>query len=197
VKPGHELLACPALDRKKHHTGTLLSLICAGCDRRDYRHLTTGDPTIVARFYRPKGWDVDDRLTRALCPDCARPKRSERDVTKITDSTAASLRRQREMFDLFNAQVDPDTGRYCNDWTDHKVAVKVGLAETFVAQARVACFGEPKPDPALVRELAEARAKIDADAAALKSMVDNYRAEALAVLDKLSQRIVDARARAA
>jgi hypothetical protein len=195
VKPGHVLLACSALSRKKtFDQGTLLSPICTGCDKRDYRHLSTGDPVIVARFFRSKGWDVDDRLTRALCPDCAKSKRSERDVSKITDSTAASLRRQREMFDLFNAHIDAETARYCDGWTDDKIAEKVGLARAFVLQARIACYGEPKPDPAFLRELAEARAKIDADASALKSMVDNYRAEALAALDKLGQRAASARA---
>jgi hypothetical protein len=153
---------------------TMLAIACDHCGRQDDKAARPNLPEdAIARFFRGAGWEVDNRCSRATCPKC-------QEKSKVTDISAAALKRQRQMFALLDEHFDTEEGAFEQGWSDAKIAKDTGLSESVVTQAREAAYGPIKVNPALLsagREVAELRAKMAKDLADLAGMIEQTKAE--------------------
>ena len=165
---------------------SMLAIVCDRCRSSDDRSTKPDMPeAAVARFFRARGWLVDSDCRSAICPKC-----QEKD--KVTDISAAAMKRQRQMFAMLDEYFDVDDGAYDGDWTDAKIAKETGLAENVVRHARESAYGPIKVNPALVsagKELADLRAKVTADLAAVQQLADQTAADLAKRLDEIEAKV--------
>jgi uncharacterized protein YdaU (DUF1376 family) len=164
----------PVLRTVRRHYGdgivrTMLAMECDQCSRQDDKVVKPNLPEVaISRFFRSAGWEVDNKCQRAVCPKC-------QEKAKVTDISAAALKRQRQMFVLLDEHFDVDDGAFEQGWSDARVAKETGLAENVVIQAREAAYGPIKVNPAFVsagREVAELKTKLAKDLADIQGLLD-------------------------
>lgn len=165
----------------------MLQIKCQSCSRREAKPLRPDfPPAAVARFFRGKGWLVDDKGRDAKCPKCQE--------TKVTDLSKETLRRQRQMHRLLEDHFDEEAGRYRGDWSDAKIAQETGLSPAAVSKARDAGYGELREDPelaALRQEWAEVRERAARDMAAMRDMTEEALGKLQNRLNQIDARIAD------
>lgn len=165
---------------------TMLSMVCDRCSKGDDRAIKPDMPEdAIARFYRGRGWQVDNRCRSAICPKC-------QETERVTDISAAAMKRQRQMFLLLDEHFDVEVGTYAGVWSDAKVAKETGLAESVVRHARDSAYGPIKVNPAVLsagKEIAELRDKIRADLAAVQQLADQTAADLVKRLDEIEAKV--------
>jgi hypothetical protein len=176
---------------------TMMCITCSKCQEEHFRVMKLNMPEVaIARFYRGKGWEIDDKCDRAICPNCtsAGAKKS------VTDISMEALRRQREVFDLLDKHFDVKAGRYDQGWSDAKISQETGLALTLVIKSREAAYGPILDDPEIAelrRELAEFKNKLEQDIADLREMMDTIQKAGAEQIEELGRRLAEATRRAA
>lgn len=141
-----------------------------GCRRDEWRVVDTQDPTIIAAFWRGKGWAVGRTRRKDLCPDHAKPQRkppapktapppASRPATPPpAPSPAAAPAPQpetppmnaarqptrednRRILDALDTVYDVDHQRYKGQESDDTVAGKLDVPRAWVATIRDQSFG--------------------------------------------------------
>ena len=189
----------PALKLVRRHYGegmvrTMLALVCDGCGKQDDRAIRPNLPEdAIAQFFRARGWAVDSRCRSAMCPRC-------QEKAKVTDISAAAMKRQRQMFLLLDEHFDADAGQYVGDWSDAKIAKETGLAESVVTHARDSAYGPIKVNAALVsagKDLAELRAQVKREVAEIRSLIESTQQDLLNRIGALEVQVSKAMRRVA
>lgn len=181
----------PTLKTVRRHYGegmvrTMLAMVCDRCSGSDDRATKPDMPeAAIARFFRGRGWLVDNECRSAVCPKC-----QEKD--KVTDISAAAMKRQRQMFLLLDEHFDIEAGCYDGDWSDARIAKETGLAENVVRHARDSAYGPIKINPVIVsagKEIAELREKVKADLAAVRQLADQTATDLQKRLDDIEAKV--------
>ncbi len=150
-------------------------VVCDRCEGNETGPRKSHNPEIIARMFRGRGWEIDDRCKSAICPTC-KEKKSMSSVTTLPSKGAihCTVKVVRLLMENFGSEV----GAYAAGWSDAKIAEATGAKVDFVAATREQEFGPLKPPDELVEmkaALAKLAAKIDADYAALAEMVAKER----------------------
>lgn len=158
-----------------------------GCGRREtLRYVIDTNPVLFAKQLRQKGWEVDSKCTWALCPKCVGAK-------KLTAKTSpAALKSQAKMFAMLSEYFDAETGQYADGWSDARIARDVGMAESYVAEAREAAHGPLREHPAIEQakaDLAALRGKTDRDIVEMRQMLDQMSQDFGRAVAEVQQRI--------
>lgn len=165
---------------------TMLAMVCDDCGKQDDRPIKPDMPEdAIARFFRGRGWLVDNRCRTAKCPKC-------QEKAKVTDISAAAMKRQRQMFLLLDEHFDVDNGSYANGWSDAQIAKETGLSESVVTHARESAYGPIKQSKELIaagQELAELRKKILGEFTQLRGLVESTQQDLVRQIDALEVKV--------
>lgn len=137
------------------------SVMCSTCGFEESHGSKINVPSAtLANVFRRRGWEIDSKYKKALCPGCQR----EREAMKKTPDV---IKAERAMYGLLDLHYDTETKRYRDGFTDEKVAKECGLSVGIVADAREAAYG-PLLNPVII----EAEVKLGA----LDKKVEDLRA---------------------
>lgn len=143
--------------------GEAAAELVASCDcgrKESLRYQQRMPPTFYAQALNNKGWSVDNKCTKAACPKCVGAK------SMTAKTSPAALKSQAKMFAMLSEFFDAETGQYADGWSDARIARDVGMAESYVAEAREAAHGPLREHPAIEQakaDLAALRSKTDRD----------------------------------
>ena len=152
-------------------------LTCAKCGATDTLPLgskSNGYPTaLVQQKMRHKGWEIGNRASSDLCPDCVdkKHKKHNKPEEKMENNVVTFIKAEppqpmtREDRRLIFAKIDEvyldeNTG-YSEGWTDQRVADDLGVPVAWVKDIRAENFGEERNNAAITKQLDEAKALLD------------------------------------
>ena len=151
-------------------------LTCAKCGAKDKLPLgskSNGYPTaLVQQKMRHKGWEIGNRASADLCPDCVSGKHKKHHKTEEKETNVVAFIKadeppkmtkedRRVIFaKIDDVYVDENTG-YSDGWTDSRVADDLGVPLAWVKNIREENFGEERSNAAISKQLEEAKAMLD------------------------------------
>lgn len=158
---------------------------CVKCGATD-RNVLTGnrasDETLVS-FFRRRGWDVDTKHGRNLCPECfrkgvqltrAQKQEKKMESVKLVQPSQNSALAKKIMSDLLFDHYDITAQDYKPGWDDAKIAKESGLSEQFVSQRRASDYGPCSPPrKALMAEASGMSSKVVAMLKELSELAGN------------------------
>jgi hypothetical protein len=167
--------------------GTVVAtLTCSKCTATDsitFRQLC--DANEMDRKFGQRGWSVDP----AKCPDhnrrnhsCKETKTMATEAPTFAAPSPAAIAAQAKMFGLLQMHFDPETGTYGSGYSDAKVAADCRLSVDMVAAVRKEAFGDLK---------VPSEAQLNADIAALESLLEEATAPIRSELASLKRRVAD------
>lgn len=160
---------------------------CSKCDAHDNvitnTHSGSMPPEGLATKFRNKGWIVAQREGHDVCPKCQQKKKLDKATTNVVpmslpETPMVVVEPPREMgredrrlifAKIDEVYLDERTG-YSPGWTDKRVAEDLGVPLAWVQTLREENFGTEgigEAAAALIKEIADACAKMQAEAAAL------------------------------
>ena len=140
---------------------------CSSCGSED--HVGSGQGSrlpeeVIATRFRAKGWCVEQRKDRHLCPSCVakdqeqvRARRAEKEAAtaeqKSERSPAAAVKLG-ELYMMLSDAYEPARKLYKTGWSDDRIAKETGLAVEFVRARREQDFGPLAPPDMTEDEIA-------------------------------------------
>lgn len=148
-------------------------LTCAKCGATDTLLLgskSAGYPTpLVQQKMRHRGWEIGNRASADLCPDCVtgKHKKHNKPEEKMENNVVTFMKAEppqtmtREDRRLIFAKIDEvyldeNTG-YSEGWTDSRVANDLGVPVAWVRDIRAENFGEERSNAAITKQLDEVK----------------------------------------
>lgn len=133
-------------------------IVCSRCGADEWKSAAHGvrvDEHTMANVFRAKGWRVEQRRDRHLCPSCtakdqeqARARRAEKEAAmaeqKSERSPAAAVKLG-ELYMMLSDAYEPARKLYKQGWSDDRIAKETGLAIEFVRSRREQDFGPLAP----------------------------------------------------
>jgi len=189
------------------------TIVCSRCGVEDIQAATGGGRVpehVIATRFRTKGWRVEDRKDRHLCPACIaaveaeKPKKKEAAVAVEPDRSPAAKARLGDLYMMLADAYQPSTKTYRDGWSDDRIASECELSVEFVRQRREQDFGPLAPPDRTVEELARMTKEATILIGQLAQETARHQAfvaerttainSALTMLGELSQRLSDAKA---
>jgi hypothetical protein len=177
---------------------TAYTVTCRSCGEvgeMQQNSIRTLPPDAVDKYFRIRGWSVGNRPNGDTCPACKRkPRTPKLEIVEVTTENppmnvpatipvkaepprAMTREDRRIVYAKVEDTYDVKLNAYSGDWSDHKVAVDLGVPRAWVRDIREEFFGP---------EIDAATAKRRADIAEAKVMHENIVLE-LRVLQKKVQ----------
>lgn len=142
-------------------------IVCSRCGADEWKSAAHGvrvDEHTMANVFRTKGWRVEQRKDRHLCPSCvakdqeqARARRAEKEAAmaeqKSERSPAAAVKLG-ELYMMLSDAYEPARKVYKPGWSDDRIAKETGLAIEFVRARREQDFGPLAPPDMTEEEMA-------------------------------------------
>jgi hypothetical protein len=179
---------------------------CSKCPATSDVRLGQGsslEPEGVAKKLRARGWTIAGTAAGDLCPRCAgrntplsksqkraaycriagvpRAKPEETKVSAAEKPKAPTINDRRRIMDALEAHYDTDAGRYSKAFTDDALAATLDVPRAWVAEIRLAFFGEGAGnEAATLRDAAIAEVE-----AGMKALSDDF----LGRLDALERQV--------
>lgn len=140
---------------------------CSSCGSED--HVGSGQSSrlpeeVIATRFRAKGWRVEQRKDRHLCPSCvakdqeqARARRAEKEAAlaeQKPDRSPAAAVKLGELYMMLSDAYEPARKVYKPGWSDDRIAKETGLAIEFVRARREQDFGPLAPPDMTEEEMA-------------------------------------------
>lgn len=140
---------------------------CSSCGSED--HVGSGQSSrlpeeVIATRFRAKGWRVEQRKDRHLCPSCvakdqeqARARRAEKEAAlaeQKPDRSPAAAVKLGELYMMLSDAYEPARKVYKPGWSDDRIAKETGLAIEFVRARREQDFGPLAPPDMTEDEIA-------------------------------------------
>ena len=149
-------------------------LTCAKCGTTDTLLLgskSNGYPTpLVQQKMRHRGWEIGNRASADLCPDCVSSKHAKHNkleekmennvVTYVKAEEPPTMSREdrRLIFaKIDEVYLDENIG-YSDGWTDSRVANDLGVPLAWVRDIRSENFGDERSNAAITKQLDEVKA---------------------------------------
>lgn len=133
-------------------------IACSRCGAEETKSAAHGvrvDEHTLATAFRSKGWRVEDRRDRHLCPACAakqqdeaRARRAEKEAAlaeQKPDRSPAAAVKLGELYMMLSDAYEPARKLYKQGWSDDRIAKETGLAIEFVRSRREQDFGPLAP----------------------------------------------------
>jgi len=150
-------------------------------------------PVAIAKKFAQRGWDIGQNEHWDTCPKCIAKKKEKpslKIVPKIEQAVdnmikadpprTMSREDRRIVFEKLNGVYLDEKRGYDTGWSDHKVALDLGIPRAWVEQVREEMFGPINSNPDIeaflkaARELQEIKTQI-ASLTALRDQLENIR----------------------
>ena len=185
------------------HDGRPCQMATCKCGATVVNHLNTGPASDekLATVFAKKGWNIDLRGRRFLCPDCIAAavsvRREQKKEKRSMNKQAAvdpqpplpsedTVLAKQIMMELLCKAYDLKARDYRTGWSDKRISDESKLSVEFVAKRRAEDFGPASPPkPPILREIKQ---KIDA--------LENIAKDRVESLEKIYGQIINERAAA-
>jgi hypothetical protein len=164
-------------------------------------------PIAIAKKFAQRGWDIGQNEHWDTCPKCI-AKKKEKPALKIVPKIeqvvdtmmkaepprTMSREDRRIVFEKLNGVYLDEKRGYDTGWSDHKVAIDLGVPRAWVEQVREEMFGPVNSNPEIqeflegvkaLKAIRDQVARIDAISAEIKALNPVSLTERIAKLEKL------------
>jgi hypothetical protein len=187
------------------------AVTCRGCGIEDVIGIKAAaalmPPVAIAKKFAQRGWDIGQNEHWDTCPKCI-AKKKEKPTLKIVPKIEQAVNHmmkaepprtmsredRRIVFEKLNGVYLDEKRGYDTGWSDHKVAIDLGVPRAWVEQVREEMFGPVNSNPEIQEFLEGVKAlkairdqvtRIDTISAEIKALNPASLAERIAKLEKL------------